>query len=206
MSSHRFAETPIGKDLTVSWEVRDSYSQNVFFRWGDNSPAGEFLVAGNRSGICGFGFSKILGRDRVLEMLKDKLPKAQFPENPESVQFKEDNDVLDACIKCLTDRRGNIRVWISGPPFYLKTWKELTHVQAGETTTYAKLAKQIDSPKGSRAVGNAMSTNPLSWLVPCHRVIRNDGKLGDYAWGTELKAGLLEWEERNPDSVSKGLH
>jgi len=83
---------------------------------------------------------------------------------------------------------------LKGTDFQLRVWQELVKVPWGETTTYASLAERIGQPTASRAVGNAVGDNPIFCLIPCHRVIRSDGSLGNYRWGSEMKQLLLESE------------
>jgi AraC family transcriptional regulator of adaptative response/methylated-DNA-[protein]-cysteine methyltransferase len=73
-------------------------------------------------------------------------------------------------------------------------WKALLMVPPGTTTSYGALARRIGNPPASRAVGTAVGDNPVSWLIPCHRVLRADGGIGGYAWGVERKKTMLVWE------------
>lgn len=81
-----------------------------------------------------------------------------------------------------------------GTDFQKKVWLALTHIPYGQTCTYGDIAKKIDNPKGMRAVGLANGKNPMTIVVPCHRVIGANGKLTGYAHGTERKAKLLSLE------------
>jgi methylated-DNA-[protein]-cysteine S-methyltransferase len=83
---------------------------------------------------------------------------------------------------------------LAGTPFQRRVWRELTRIPFGKTITYAELAQRIIRPKGSRAVGHANGRNPISILVPCHRVIGAGGKLAGFAGGVEVKRWLLEFE------------
>ncbi len=82
-----------------------------------------------------------------------------------------------------------------GTPFQQKVWKALTEVPYGQTICYKELAIKIGQPGASRAVGNANGKNPICLLIPCHRVIRGNGTLGGYAYGTETKSFLLKLEK-----------
>jgi len=77
-------------------------------------------------------------------------------------------------------------------------WQELQQIPFGETRTYADVAQAIGQPKATRAVARACATNPAALVIPCHRVVREDGDLGGYRWGVERKRSLLERE--NADS------
>lgn len=89
-----------------------------------------------------------------------------------------------------TDNR-TVTLHLKGSPFQLKVWRALLTIPRGETVTYGELALRIGRPGAARAVGTAVSLNPVAVLVPCHRVIRASGETGEYRWGTELKKRLL---------------
>lgn len=86
---------------------------------------------------------------------------------------------------------------LAGTPFQQRVWQELTRIPFGKTITYAELARRVGNPSASRAVGHANGRNPISILVPCHRVVGADGKLTGYAGGVDKKRWLLDWERRN---------
>lgn len=83
----------------------------------------------------------------------------------------------------------------SGTPFEQKVWKKMLQIPYGKTITYKKLASLVGSSKKARAVGNACAKNPVSIIVPCHRIIKSDGGLGGYGGGIERKRRLLEIEK-----------
>jgi O-6-methylguanine DNA methyltransferase len=83
-----------------------------------------------------------------------------------------------------------------GAPFELRVWEALRHIPPGTTTTYGAIAKQVDSPGASRAVGMANGANPIAIIVPCHRVIGSNGTLTGYGGGLENKSWLLNHERR----------
>lgn len=85
---------------------------------------------------------------------------------------------------------------LSGTPFQQRVWQELMRIPFGQTISYAEQARRIGQPTASRAVGHANSRNPISILVPCHRVIGANGKLTGYAGGLNRKKWLLDWERR----------
>jgi len=83
-----------------------------------------------------------------------------------------------------------------GTDFQQTVWKQLTEIPYGKTISYRQLAQSIDNPKACRAVGNANGKNPVSIIIPCHRVIASDGSLGGYASGLEIKKQLLDMEKK----------
>jgi methylated-DNA-[protein]-cysteine S-methyltransferase len=90
----------------------------------------------------------------------------------------------------------NLSLNAKGTAFQHQVWQELSTIQYGQTCSYADIAKSINNAKAVRAVGAANGRNPLTIVVPCHRVIGSNGKLTGYAWGSSIKAGLLELEKR----------
>jgi methylated-DNA-[protein]-cysteine S-methyltransferase len=85
---------------------------------------------------------------------------------------------------------------LSGTEFQMKVWKELKKIKYGKTKSYGDLAKTIGLKKGARAIGGANNKNPIPIIIPCHRVIQSDGKIGGYAGGVDLKQKLLELEQK----------
>ena len=85
---------------------------------------------------------------------------------------------------------------LEGTDFQKAVWREVRMIPFGETATYQEIAQRIGRPDAVRAVANAVAANPLALLIPCHRVVRTDGSIGDYHWGKDLKRQLLEWEKR----------
>ena len=90
---------------------------------------------------------------------------------------------------------------LAGTPFQQRVWQELVRIPFGTTITYAQLAQRVGQPTASRAVGHANGRNPISIIVPCHRVIGANGKLTGYAGGVDKKQWLLAWERVAPRSM-----
>ena len=90
----------------------------------------------------------------------------------------------------------SIRLDLLGTDFQMRVWQELQKIPYGKTITYHELAERIGDPKAFRAVGQADAKNPVSVIIPCHRVLGNDGKLVGYAGGLERKKWLLEHEQK----------
>ncbi|GMB08767.1 methylated-DNA-[protein]-cysteine S-methyltransferase [Thermolongibacillus altinsuensis] len=89
----------------------------------------------------------------------------------------------------------SVPLHLNGTEFQKRVWKKLLEIPYGEVISYGEIAKSINHPKAVRAVGNAVGQNPISIIVPCHRVVRAGGKLGGYAWGTQRKEWLLRHEK-----------
>jgi AraC family transcriptional regulator of adaptative response/methylated-DNA-[protein]-cysteine methyltransferase len=90
--------------------------------------------------------------------------------------------------------RADLPLDVRGTAFQLRVWQELQRIPRGETRSYGEVAAALGVPGGARAVGAACGSNPVSVVVPCHRVLTASGGLGGYAWGTDVKAALLERE------------
>ena len=90
-----------------------------------------------------------------------------------------------------------IKTKMTVSPFYKKTLAEVAKVPYGETASYSQIAQKLNNPKAARAVGSANARNPLPIIIPCHRIIENNGKLGGYAGGLKMKKYLLEFEKEN---------
>ena len=87
-----------------------------------------------------------------------------------------------------------MKAWVCGTNFQLRVWRALLEVPCGCLVSYGQLASAIGQPNAARAVGSAVGANPLAYLIPCHRVIRETGVLGEYRWGRERKRALVAWE------------
>lgn len=145
------------------------------------------LIVATSKGVCRLSF--VDERERALNELKRQFPGTVFRETL--------NGTLSEAVKALTDEIGlqvKVKLDVDGTPFQIKVWKALRDIPVGQTTTYKHVAEALGCPKSSRAVGNAVAKNPIAILIPCHRVIRSDGKIGDYHWGSGLKKALLERE------------
>jgi len=90
---------------------------------------------------------------------------------------------------------------VKGTNFQVRVWRALLALPEGTVTTYGQLARHIGEPRSARAVGGAVGANPIAWLIPCHRVIRESGELSHYRWGNTRKAALLAWEAARSSRV-----
>lgn len=90
--------------------------------------------------------------------------------------------------------RVDVPLLAAGTPFQLKVWEYLLSVPFGERVTYRQVAEAVGSPGAFQAVGNAVGNNHIAYLIPCHRVVRKDGKPTHYRWGARLKEEMLQWE------------
>jgi AraC family transcriptional regulator of adaptative response/methylated-DNA-[protein]-cysteine methyltransferase len=153
------------------------------------SPFGEALVAVTPRGLCFLAFATASGRAGAVDDLRARWPAATV--------VRDDAGTADAAARAFPGsvrHGGPLALHVRGTNFQLRVWDALLRVPPGVTTSYATLATEIGRPTAARAVGNAVGANPISWLIPCHRVLRGDGALGGYAWGPDRKRTMLVWE------------
>lgn len=164
-----------GKNLTVDY----SFS---------NSPFGNVIVASTSKGICYLAFED----DNLLALtgLKNKFPNAAFREQTNIMQQNALRIFQNDQVKLR-----EIKLHLKGTDFQLKVWESLLKIPFGKLSTYGKIAKELDNPNASRAIGTAIGNNPVAFLIPCHRVIQSTGKFEGYRWGTTRKTAIIGWEQ-----------
>lgn len=117
------------------------------------------------------------------------------PHKGMTVSGDNDPDFVDLILAALEQNNGlELQLIPYGTEFQIKVWHALRSIPKGETRSYKQVAEAIDNPKAIRAVGTACGANPIAILIPCHRVIRSDGKEGEYRWGSNIKTKLLSRE------------
>ena len=178
-------------DLFIKWEAMTpgEYALNgagVEINWGFfDSPFGQMLAMATKRGLCGLGFVGESSKTVIFDDFKSRWPNAVYIEN---------KVILKSLIEALVIGKGTINIHLVGAPFQIKVWEALMNIPTGFVTTYSDIAKAIDNKAAVRAVGTAVGKNPISWLIPCHRVLRKNGELGGYHWGINLKTALLARE------------
>ncbi|MCJ0830330.1 methylated-DNA--[protein]-cysteine S-methyltransferase [Acinetobacter sp. NIPH1876] len=163
-----------GQSLTIHYQ----FAETLF---------GEVLIASTHKGICALSF--VENRADALQQLTAQFPQAVIIEQSDAFQhsalalFQKDQPQL-----------AEIKLHLKGTEFQLKVWQSLLKIPMGQLSTYGELAKAIEHPKAARAVGTAIGSNPVAFLIPCHRVIQSTGAFGGYEWGTLRKTALIGWE------------
>ena len=151
---------------------------------------GECLIAVTPRGICHLAFVHPVSRRDAMARLEHDWPRAEL--------VPDQNGTRGAAATAFpppgSSVQPSIALHVKGTNFQLKVWDALLKVQDGSVTTYGDLAAAIGAPTASRAVGTAVAHNPISYLIPCHRVIRSTGELGGYAWGLDRKRVMLAVE------------
>ncbi len=146
---------------------------------------GKSLVACTNKGVCFLAFGE---KEEMLKELKQRFPKAVLSEIENTFHQKAIKSVQGEKISALP-------LHLYGTDFQLKVWKALLQIPSGKLATYKTLAQFIGNPQAMRAVGTAVGANPVSYVIPCHRIVRTDGGLGGYHWGLNFKKQMIEKEE-----------
>lgn len=151
------------------------------------SEFGEVFMAWSGDVLLYLGFSNLKdGKQKI----RKSYPKVTLIENQkDATQFNE------GILKAWRGEGSNLKIMLYGTAFQINVWQALLKIQRGVTKTYSDIANDVKSPKATRAIGTAIGANPISLLVPCHRVVPKSGGVGNYYWGSEVKARLLELEQ-----------
>src|SRR2546423_525585 len=141
---------------------------------------GEALIAETKRGICYLSFVNGNGRSDARDLLMSQWPNAKLHRSDGRIAELSGTIFIQG--REGTSRRP-LRAFVRGTPFQLRVWRALLRVPSGSLTTYGRLAEAIGQSKAARAVGSAVGANPISFIIPCHRVIRETGALGNYGGG-----------------------
>jgi AraC family transcriptional regulator, regulatory protein of adaptative response / methylated-DNA-[protein]-cysteine methyltransferase len=163
----------------------------ILFGFGP-TPFGTALLAQGPRGICHLAFCDEAGSLSAEAELRDSWPAAAFIRDDPTAQASLGRIFRPASQSPST--RPGMRAYIRGSSFQTRVWKALLLVPPGALVTYSRLAEALEMPTAARAVGSAVAANPLAYLIPCHRVIRQTGVIGDYRWGSIRKRAMLAWE------------
>lgn len=156
------------------------------------SPFGSLIVAATPKGICYMAFADDPGL--AFQELQQLFPNAKYRQVLDMMQ----QNALYIFGKDWS-RLQELKLHLKGTDFQIKVWETLLKVPVGELSTYSAIASAIDHPKASRAVGSAVGDNPVAFLIPCHRVIKSTGELGQYHWGSPRKTAMIGWEAAQTD-------
>ncbi len=151
------------------------------------TPFGEALLAWTKRGVCFLGFCHEKGRQHIRNQLSEQWPDADLSENNQQAQTKLTEIFAE-------EEHKKLKIWLRGSPFQLQVWEALLSIPTGTHCTYGQLASFAGKTGASRATGSAIGRNPVSWLIPCHRVINSLGTLGGYRWGINTKQVMIGYE------------
>ncbi len=173
-----------GEALTINYSFADT-------------PFGNVIVASTDKGVCHMAFADE-GTEKAFQNLKSQFPNANYHQIVDLKQqnalfvFNQDWSKLD-----------KIKLHLKGTDFQLKVWETLLKVPSGGLTTYGDLAAKAGHEGAYRAVGTAVGKNPVAFLIPCHRVIKSTGELGNYHWGEDRKNLIVGWEASKHQTLQK---
>jgi len=164
------------------------------------TPFGQALIAETKRGICHLSFVDGHGRNSARNLLTSQWPNAKLNRN--------DARIAELSAKIFTQvrdgaSRPTFRAFVRGTPFQLRVWRALLRVPSGSLTTYGRLAQATGQSQAARAVGSAVGANPIAFIIPCHRVIRETGALGNYRWDPIRKRAIVGWELLSQDSIGE---
>jgi AraC family transcriptional regulator, regulatory protein of adaptative response / methylated-DNA-[protein]-cysteine methyltransferase len=152
------------------------------------SPFGPALLAFTARGVCGLRF--VEGARDGAAWLRREWPRADLRHDEAGTA-----PTFERIFQPLSSTPGRpLALLVRGSNFQIKVWRALLELPLGSLTSYGQIAARIGVPGCARAVGGAVAANPIAWLIPCHRVIRETGVLGGYRWGPDRKAAMLGWE------------
>jgi AraC family transcriptional regulator, regulatory protein of adaptative response / methylated-DNA-[protein]-cysteine methyltransferase len=162
------------------------------------SPLGRVLVAATERGLCAVNIGD--DDDALLQQLRDEFPHARLTR----VDAGRDEWLAAVVARIATQFGRSAKPELAKLPplditataFQWRVWEALTRIPVGETRSYGEIARMIGAPKAARAVGRACGSNRLALIVPCHRVVREDGASGGWRWGVARKQALLERERK----------
>ncbi len=167
---------------------------NINYSFAD-SPFGTILVASTNKGVCYMAFADN-GHDYAFADLQHRFPKATYNRLLDTIQqnalfvFTQDWGKLS-----------QIKLHLKGTDFQIKVWETLLKVPMGNLVTYAGLADNLQNPNAHRAVGTAVGSNPVAFLIPCHRVIKSTGEIGQYHWSAQRKNAMIGWEAAKTSAI-----
>lgn len=164
-----------GENLSINYALADT-------------PFGPVIVASTEKGICHMTFAD-KGPEEALDRLKSTFPNAKYNHY---LDMKQQNALF--VFTQDWNKLQEIKLHLKGTHFQLKVWETLLKVPSGGLTTYSDLALKSGFGQAQRAVGTALGANPVVFLIPCHRVIKSSGIIGNYHYGTDRKNAMIGWE------------
>lgn len=172
----------VGRGLTIRYGVHAT-------------PFGACLIAVTDRGICALQFIDVAPNAGAVAALRRQWPEANLVAAPRTTRA-----VADRLFRAPDNRdRAAFPLHVQGTNFQIKIWEALLRIPFGAAASYEDIARLAGVPNAARAAGSAIGQNPVALLIPCHRVIRKTGAVGDYRWGCERKQAMLAWEAAQLD-------
>ncbi len=166
-----------GRGLNISYGFHDC-------------PFGRALILITSEGLAGLAFADHGKEKSALADMTARWPEATYTENQQATAPYAKRIFESQCWK--PDQP--LKIVFIGTDFEIRVWETILRIPFGKASTYSDIASHIGNPKAARAVGTAVGKNPISFVVPCHRVLEKSGGLGGYHWGLTRKRAILGWE------------
>jgi AraC family transcriptional regulator of adaptative response/methylated-DNA-[protein]-cysteine methyltransferase len=166
-------------------------SERIRYAWGQSS-LGDFIVATSDDGLVGLEFAQ---RDAAaLAALRARFPEAALDADESGLA-----DLVEKLVAAIEHPYldPGIALDLRGSEYQKKVWNILRRIPAGQTTTYGAIAAEMGTPRDARDVTDAVASNAIAILIPCHRVVKKDGSLSGYRWGARRKRMLLTREQHS---------
>jgi AraC family transcriptional regulator of adaptative response/methylated-DNA-[protein]-cysteine methyltransferase len=170
-----------GHGLTIDYAMHDT-------------PFGTAFIASTPRGICNFAFVPSTDITDPLDEIRKRWPHAVLNENPQRTQA-----IIQSLFASNTKPDRPLSLHVLGTNFQINVWKALLQIPPATVTSYTNVANALGRPNSARAVGTAIGANPIAFLIPCHRVIQQSGRLGGYHWGETRKHAIHAWEAARYD-------
>lgn len=176
----------MNSNITITSFTKEDQRDTTIQYWLYQTYYGSTLVASTNIGVCYIGFGD---KDARLEMMQKNYPYVKHIEEKQTdwhnvaLQYIDNKEDSQLCLH------------INGTAFQMLVWRALLDIPLGKLSTYKLIADAVNNPKAVRAVGSAVGQNPVSYIIPCHRVIRSDGGLGGYSSGLDYKKKMLDKEK-----------
>lgn len=162
-----------------------------------DTPFGQALIGVTDRGVCWLSFLALEeGGNAALERMKEHWHNSVFRQHQELT-----GTFIEKIFHHSASHNRKLHLFVKGTNFQIKVWEALLKIPMGGVTTYQSIARQVQSPKALQAVGSAVGSNHIAYLIPCHRVIRKNGILGEYRWDAIRKKSIIGWEMASVESV-----
>lgn len=159
--------------------------KNLKIHYGEiKTPFGNAIIAETEKGICSFSFDNL-----SIEKIKSEYYQAVFIKG-----LSKNGNLTQEYFENWKTPTTPISLDLIGTPFQIQVWKALLQIPSSNLLAYKNIAEIIEKPKAVRAVGTAIGKNPIAYLIPCHRVIKSDGNMGNYRWNLERKIAINSYE------------
>ncbi len=185
----RLHDLLVSVDAVTPGEVRRGGAGLAIGYGSGSSPFGPCLLGTTARGVCHLAFGDDPDPEIARRVLRRRWPAATLHEDQAGAR-----DLVRRIFAPADGRRAPLPLLIRGTNFQLQVWEALLRIPPGQIVTYQEIAAAVGRPEAARAVGQAVGANPVSYLIPCHRVLRKDGGVSGYAWGIPRKRAMLCYE------------